>query len=362
MAQQYPETEPSAESMEGDASHEIGAIIIEAAQIGVTRNMDFFIGKTATNGVLFTEEMYDAARIYADDVITIMRKYAIFGGEQIGVESKLTAPYIHELSHGTIDSFIFPRRDRHLYLWDYKYGYGIHEAFENWQLINYLAGLVERFKIDGIEDQNITVHMRIAQPRAFHRDGSIREWTVNLAEMRGYINVLRSNAHKALSNDSVTRTGEHCRHCQARHVCAAALTGGMQLYEVATAPTPLDMSLTAIGIQHAIITRAKKQLDYLESGYMEQVKTLMRTGSNVPGWMVEQGYGRERWAKPPAEIIQLGKLMGYDFSKPDAAITPNQARKICNDDALIKTYSETPRAGLKIVPDNCSKAKQVFKP
>lgn len=360
MSQLYPETVPSVEAMEGNASHEIGATIITDAKTGYNYTADDFVSKTASNGVIFTLEMYEAARIYADDVIMVMRQRAIFDDHYLGVEEKILAKNIHELSFGTSDCFIFDRVNRELFIWDYKFGFETVEAYENWQTINYLAGLIERFKINGLEDQKITVHIRIAQPRAFHRDGEIREWTTKLSNLRGYFNTLQTNARIALGNNAVTRSGDHCRHCTARHDCKAALNAGMRLYELAIKPTTNDMSMDAVGIQYAILKRAHKQLDYLESGYEEVIKTYIRSGVNVPGWMVEPTTGRERWIKPVPEVIQLGELMGLNLKKPDAAITPTQARKLGLPGDVAKEFTETPRTGIKLVPDNCNKAKQVF--
>ena len=363
MAASYPEPDDSPETLDGEASHEIGSDLISDYTRGPNqcRTVDKFVDQKASNGIIYTTEMYEAAKIYADDVGAIMHERNIFGGPCYGNEHKVYAPQIHEQSFGTLDQFIFDRPNNELFLWDYKYGFLLVEAFENWQGIDYLAGLINEFNIDGIEDQNIKVHLRIAQPRAFHRDGPIREWTFMLSDIRAHINHLSVNAHKALSNFSEIRTGSHCVYCSARHACPAALKAGTQLYEVALKPVPMELTPDALGVQLAIIKRAIKSLEYLESGYDEQVKNLIRGGTLIPGWMVENGRGRERWAKPAAEIITLGKLLKQDLAKPLEAITPNAARKLGIDDAVIKMYSKKPNTGLKIVSDNGNKAKQVFK-
>ena len=130
---------------------------------------------------------------------------------------------VHSLNEGTVDCFLFDRTGGDLYLWDYKFGYLVVEAFENWQVINYTAGIVELFNIDGIEDQNITVHLRIVQPCAHHVDGPIRTWSVKLSDLRAYFNVLKSNAAIAMSNDSVIRSGSHCVYCTARVLSDASI-------------------------------------------------------------------------------------------------------------------------------------------
>ena len=361
MSQQYPETDEGEEAKEGTASHEIAAELIDDNTRGPTvRTADKFTGKQASNGIIFTEEMYDGAKMYADDVGNVMRATSIFGGKNFGNEQRLTMPRIHELSFGTPDHFIYDYHNRILYVWDYKFGYLIHEAFENWQTINYIEGIVEKLGFDGIDDQNITVHIRIVQPRAYHRDGPIREWIVKLCDLRAYFNILHDNADIALGNNAIIRTGKHCRDCQARHACPAALKAGLGLYEVAMKPTPQDLTPFALGVQLLIVQRAIKQLEYVETGLKEQAKNVAKK-SVIPNFMLEMGTGNLVWNKPTTEIIALGTSLKIDLRNPKkAVITPTQAKKLGIDETVINAYSEKPKTGLKLVPDNGSKAKLLF--
>lgn len=361
MAQSYPETEESEEAKEGTASHEVAARMLEAlarANLGYPKKEET-VGTVAENGVVISEEMFDAAELYAQDVGAIMRERGVFGGPNLGIEHRVEAPKIHDLSFGTVDCFLFDRNKGELFIWDYKFGFELVEAYENWQAINYAAGILDFLEVNGLQDQYITVRIRIAQPRAFHRDGPIREWSVKACDLRGLFNILSGNAHKALGPNAETRSGPHCKHCSARHACPAALQAGVKLYEVAAQPAPVELSAEALAVQLAIVQRAKKQLEYLESGYEEQVKGLTRHGKGVPGYRVEEGVGRERWAKPVEEVIALGDMLGHDLRDPKA-ITPNAARKLGIDEAVIMAYSEKPRTGLKVVPDNGNKAKRIF--
>ena len=359
MNQCYPETESTIEAMEGEASHEIARILIEISARGSGLTFKDFEGKVHENGVMYTEEMFEGAKEYADDVAIVMRKSGVFAGPNLGIEKRLEMPQIHELEFGTCDCFLFNKKTNHLYIWDYKFGYLIYEAFENWQIIDYYAGIYNLLGFDGHQDQNITVHIRVAQPRAFHRGGTIREWTVKGSDLRGHINILHENAAKSLGPDAECKSGPHCRYCPARHACESALSAGMGLYEVASKPVPVELSAAALGTQLTIVKRARKQLEYLESGFEEQVKGLIKSGKNVPGWGTEQTYGREKWGKPFEEVIAMGDMLGNDLRRKEA-ITPNQARKLGIDDEMVKAYSTTPHAGLAIVPDNGNKVKQVF--
>jgi hypothetical protein len=51
-----------------------------------------------------------------------------------------------------------------------------------------------------------------------------------------------------------------------------------------------------------------------------------------------------------AELAALGAIYDVEMLKPPAAITPVQARKAGVDPDLIKSYSDTPRGAMALVP------------
>lgn len=352
MAQAFPDTE-GPEALDGKKFHEVVADLINS----VTRTGE----KTSPSYDHTSAETIEAANFSAQDVFKVMTE-PNRNPEwiQIGVEHQVHAPRrIHSLSYGTVDCFLYDAVTHHLYIWDFKYGYGLVEVFQNWQLINYAAALFDEFNFNGLDDQTLTVHFRIIQPRAFHREGPIREWTVRGSDLRPDFNILKMNATKAVSNDATTRSGTHCRYCPARHACKTALDAGMQLYEVANKTTPLDLSAEALGTQYAIVKRAREQLEYLESGLEEELKSRLRAGERIPGFHMEPGRGRESWARPIKEIRHLGELMGVALGK-DEVITPFQARKLGIDATIIDRYVEIPRRGNKLVTDDGSQVKRIF--
>ena len=361
MRQMYPDTEETSESREGTASHEIGERLITAATRGGAGTLvwETLDGVAATTGELFTEEMFDAAEIYANDVKSVMQSSGVFGGDNLGIEERIEAPQIHDLSFGTLDFRLYDVKAKRLYVWDYKFGRVPVEVFENLQLINYVAGIFHKMQIDGFDDQSITVHLRVIQPRAFHREGSVREWIVKASDLRGFINQLHDKAAEALGSDATCRTGPQCWNCSARLNCNVAIAAGSALYNLAATPTPVEMSPHAMGLQLKFTQSAIKHLGKIESALKEQVKGTIRSGTLVPGWMAEMGTGRLAWNKPDAEIILLGEMLNIDL-RQKKPITPAQAKKLTIDEAVISAYSDKPRTGLILVPDNGNKAKKVF--
>lgn len=358
MVAQYPE-EASEDTLAGEASHWLGETLIQmGAVMHVTPDIrDGLVGSEAPNGVILSDEMFEASWEYANDVVREIKKYP---GATWAVEQRVKAPNVHAESFGTTDAFLYSAEAHLLIVWDYKFGFKIVEAFENWQGINYVAGLFEMLGIDGVADQKLRVDIRIVQPRAFHRDGSIRPWKAAGSDFRGYITTLSNNAHEALSDRAKTRSGSHCIYCNARHACQAALDAGLGMFEAVNKPIPAELAPAQLGTQLAIVKRARKQLEYLESGYEEQLKSLIRSGTRVPGWAVEPGVGKRQWSKPIEEILKLGDLLGVDLREPVKAISPAKAEKKGVDAAVVSAYVEKRQTGLSVVPDNNNKAREVF--
>jgi len=287
-------------------------------------------------------------------VATVMRSTGVFGGSGLAIEQRLNIAEIHPESYGTPDCLLMTNSD--IYIWDYKFGHAVVEAYMNWQMINYLAGI----PINGYSSQLTTVHIRVIQPRAHHAEGIIREWTVKLSDLRGYWNMLIEAAHSNLDDSGACVTGSHCKYCHARYQCPAAIATGLSLYEMVKMPTPVELTPQSLGSQLAVINRALESIKLLQTGFEEQVKSLIRGGTLVPGFRTQMGKGREKWDKSTDEIIMLGDLMGLDFRKPDNIITPSAARKLGIDNSLVIEYASTPSTGLKIVPDKDNKAKRMF--
>lgn len=359
VAAAFPEKE-TPEAAEGTASHQIGQELIELATRALYPGWSRFEGRTADNGVPFTYEMFLGAKLYADNVSAVMREYGIFGGENLRVEEFVPIPRVHAQNGGTPDCAIRAYQHGILYLWDYKFGFEVVEAFENWQLMNYAAGLLDLYEINGRVDQYTTIVIRVVQPRAPHTKGPVREWVIAASDLRGYINQIEAGANEAMSLNATARTGKHCKHCPGRHACGAAIEAGVSLFEASSQSLPMQPTPAAMGAYKTFLDRAYQHIKALREGFDAQIVASIKGGTLVPGWTTEPTYGREKWVKDDAEVIMLGQLLGKDLAKPQQAITPNQARQLGVDPSLIKQYSTTVQSGFKLVPDNGQKAKEAF--
>lgn len=361
MTQQYPETTRSEDAREGDAAHEVAARMIDSASRGAVDlpARTAIVGSTASNGVVISEELYESAETYASSCVATMRERSVFAGQWVGIEQHVEAPRVHPLSHGTIDFFLYDRRGNELFIRDFKNGHAVVEVFENKQLINYAAALLDLFGIDGHADQSLRITFAIVQPRAYHRDGPVRTWSCMASDLRGLINQLSWRAAEALGPAAQCKSGAHCKDCPARHACPAAIAAGMGLYEVCARPVTDELSSDALGLQYSIVTRCRKALELVETGYAQQIESTLRSGGSVPGYALVEGRGKEAWKVPTVDLENLGRMLGVPLTKPKP-ITPNQARKAGVDPAIVEAYADRPRTGMQLAPANINRARSVF--
>lgn len=314
-------------------------------------------GTLAPNGVVIDEEMTEGADMYVDDVRQVL---GVNGLPFAVVEQPVEVPRVHPLNWGTPDLWAYVASARTLFVWDYKFGHRYVDAFRNWQLINYAAGILDRKGLDGHEEQRVRVVMRIVQPRSYHRDGPIREWAVNATDLRPFVNQLAMAAEAAVGPNPRAVVGDHCGDCPGRHACPAYQEAGYQVLDLVRVSTPLEMPDHAAALELRLLHRARSVLEGRISGLEAQIERRLRDGAAMPFFGLEQQFGRLAWNKPADEVFLLGDLLNLNLRKPAEPITPTQAKKLGIDEAVLSAYAERPRAGVKLVADTSNKAKKVF--
>jgi len=193
------------------------------------------------------------------------------------------------------------------------------------------------------------VVITIAQPRNYHPDGPMREWHVTGEQLREHVLRLAMAAELAATPGAAMTTGDHCRDCNARHACPALERAVMSLVDMSLTGQPLDLPPAALGLELRVIRDAMKRLGARATGLEEQALALAQSGVSIPHWRAEYSKGRTRWAVPVAEVIALGAAFDIDLAKP-TALTPTQATKAGMDPELLKSFTETPRGGMALVP------------
>lgn len=349
----YPEQEDSPASMEGTAAHWVVEMRLQGTPVA--------LGDRHANGVAVTGEMLEGAEMVLDDIID---KLGPNWADVLVIEKPVQIPRVHPTANwGTPDyrARATSKGRPCLFIWDYKFGHGLVEAPENWQLTDYASGCLDEWGVDGVRDQEVIVDFGIIQPRAHHRDGPVRHWRTMASDLRAAFNRLANAARVATApNPPATPDPDACEYCAGRHACEALQRAAYVAADHGGRFGALDLSPDALGLELRTLTRAQALLKARVSGLEAQAAAIIKQGKRVPFWMMETTAGRLAWTKPTAEVLMLGQMLGKDFAKPLEPITPAQAKKLGLPDALAKSYAARPAGSVKLVPDDGSKARLTF--
>ena len=326
----------SKEADEGTFAHDVAAKLLTTGEI--------IPGASA--------EMLNHVQVYIDDIKNTIASIDTL----LHVEESVTIPRIQ--SDGIPDSWCLDINNRILYIWDLKYGWGFVEVFENWQLICYVMGILN--SLPGNLEQELTICMRIVQPRPYHEDGPIREWKFPATDIRAYANKLEQAASLARMSNPLTITGPHCKDCKALFVCKSAIAAGMNAVDVIGKVSISICDPAGIGQVLTILSRAKELVKQLETAFSAQGLEVIKKGESVPGWVASSGIGSLEWDTPDDQVFALGEIMGIDLKKPTVPITPTQAIAKKMPEDMIKTLSKRKKATVKIKPDT-GKIQKIFK-
>lgn len=342
MELMYPDDEEGEAAAEGTAAHFYGS--------------EMLLGRTATlapNGLIITDEMREGAEYWIEDCLAVAGDRR----DHLQVEQRVAMPRIHPECFGTPDTWFYDQANGVVYVWDFKFGHGVVEVFENWQLIAYVCGILDLLGIDGRTDQHLTVDMRVVQPRAWHRQGRVRSWRVKASDLRGYFNRLHHAAH-----GTGLQTGSHCLHCRARAECPTLRRATLGALDFLGEAVPEQLPADAVGRELTLLNLLESMVKARLSGLESSVEARLRKGEAIEGWALENTYGRQKWSQSAEDVFLMGDLLGVDLRKPPEPITPTQARKKGVDASVISAYSETPRTGAKLVPAEnlLSRARAAF--
>jgi hypothetical protein len=181
----HPEGEHEA-ALEGTAAHWVNEQVIKGTPPT--------LGTQAPNGIATTREMLEGAAVVID---AFEKAFGARWRELIVVERTVRIPRIHATQcWGTPDYYAWVRStDGRLWLFvfDYKFGHEVVEVFENEQITAYTVGLIDEAQAS---DLDVTVVMTVIQPRAYHRKGPVRSWTVQAAMLRAQVNIIAGPSRK----------------------------------------------------------------------------------------------------------------------------------------------------------------------
>lgn len=346
--QDYPplDAEPSQSRLEGRACHEV------AQKLFKNEPFSDIVGSLSKDGVVITDELFDAAREYFNEVWGYCNTHNV--KQNLHIEEPTTVP-------GYTGWFCIPdawvMQGNVLRVWDAKFGHRIVDPFENWQL------LIEAFSIcDRFMDPPDIIELVIVQPRGFSREGTVRKWALSYDELIEYRRQVNDTMLTVLDSAPPCMPGPHCMTCSARAHCDTLKQQGYAAVDYVTSLQTHNLSGHALGIELRLLQRAQEMIKMRLSGLEEQALHEIKQGQHVTFYSAKTTYGRKRWKKgiPVDQIIFMAELQGVDVRKPQELDTPAQCAKKGIDPSVIEQYAETPATGVKLEQVDERAIKNVF--
>jgi hypothetical protein len=357
--------EETLQQQEGTAAHYVCERILHSYTDSTASVLiaDDLVGQTAPNGILITEEMWEAATIYTNDILELCNHRGLL--RALVVEQKVPTPDIHPDMEGTPDCWAYDPAHGELYLWDYKYGHRRVEVFENYQLTAYITGILRSIGMPNpLVESEVRVICRIVQPRCYDGKPLITEWRVRPHDLRPLVNTAAYACAVASMEGAQCNPGTHCKDCIGAAYCSALQNKVMTIADHAGDPVPITISDSALAYELSTLRDAavilQARLDALEVDAEHRITN----GGVIPGWSLQQGYGRNAWNHDKREIVALGQLMGVDLLDEPKLLTPSKAvdklKKNKVDPSVISSYYSKPRTSLNLVQDDGKTARQLF--
>lgn len=307
------------ESLEGTAAHWVGSECL----LNGASPYDY-LGQKAENGVVVDEKMCEGATVYVNDCQEVQSR---FPDAQVAIEQRVAAPMIiNRENWGTMDFGLVSMQQCTVVVSDYKHGHGKVDAFENYQLVNYLAGIIEAFNIPIEQWRDWKVEFRVVQPFCYQRGGDVDVWETNILTVRDLFYVLNAKAAEGLSGQPTAVPGAHCRYCPGRTSCTAADRFTSHLIDFCSGPAHLDaVSSSDLAAMRDILKAGELIVKARLEAIDDELEHRVREGDTSAGLALQTKQGRRGyWNKEDRVVIALGKQLGVDL-RVSKAVTPKQA-------------------------------------
>ena len=320
----------------GTAAHKVAATALNKSRAAFE-----FVGKTVL-GVKVDAEMSNAVQVYLDYVNAL----PVLDCGPSFVEERFHCPSIHQLFYGTTDfATVLGRK---LVVADYKHGAGIVvEAKDNPQLLYYAAGILEKFKL---WDRVDLIEVVIVQPRGWHSQGPIRDWSISTVDLRKWLDGTLVPAIERALEATVDQaaSGEHCRFCPVRLRKCPRLWADVEELKKLMAQDTKAQPYTATEVGRLLDLGQVFKIAHKAA--LQVGTAMLNRGVTVPGWKLSPARTNREW-RPEAEK-ELIETFGDEAFKPKELISPADAEKKPLGEALAAKYAFKPDGGLTLTPDS----------
>lgn len=356
MQAQFPQ-EATDESKAGDAAHWVCADILLARKTNDLKFAKDYIGMADPAGTVISREMTEAAEVFVSACVRAVLPVVGPDFTNVHIESKVHCRRVHPtLNYGTPD--FWAHLANVIYVKDFKFGFGFVDEFENWQMLDYAAGVLDELKLSDEQLAETFIDMEIVQPRYYSGD-QVRSWRIKASDLQQYVKIMSYQTHKALMADAECVSGDHCKNCTARRACPAARQSSYWAMQVSTEATPINLPASALGVELDYIKRGIAALEAQESGLEAYAEALIIKGEIVPGYARQPTKGKRAWSADDEQVIMIGSATGVDLRSPKP-VTPSQAERLGINKTFIESQTHRP-SKLKLKRVTTNEIKKVFK-
>ena len=319
------------------------------AELGLRNSVDLltYLG-TKVEGVEVTEEMCEHVAIFTDYCLSL-RNVA----SQEWIEKRFNLRKLNPPTpmFGTGDYVALMGRT--LEVVDLKYGVGVVvEATNSKQLQYYALGVLLELEDEGIRGID-EIKLTIVQPRASHKDGMVRSFTLSYSEMLDFASELLAAARRTQEPDAPLHPGRHCRFCKASGRCPAQLAAAQTAAMVEFSAMPVDLPPDPALIPIDTLAEWHAKFHLLEA-WMKSVtgrlQSTLESGVPVPGLKLVARRANRSWV---SETETQQWLDGYGVAR-DAYLdmslkSPAQIEKVVGKKNLPADLTQKVSSGYSMV-------------
>lgn len=333
---------------DGTATHWLAQTLWDIARVGSWELSAPAIDSLAPNGRVLTEELFRGADEYLAYLLT-------WPGQAVLEQTLPTGAFFKGTSDGTPDAFLVLLTSTRGRLADLKMGFMPVEVWRNKQLVVYGWTIMCLFP-------HLTeLELTIVQPRAAHRDGTVRTWVATRDELRELAAVLQQAALNAHADNPLCVVNTTCDNCAVGHACRSLQAAGGHGAEISYDATPHELTATELAYELTKLQQAAMHIDHRITGLSAQAESLIRGGKRVPGFSLERRATRKRWRdERVAEVEQVGRLFDVDVLAQPKLQSPAKLRGVFPGIDIEAMYAEQPTGELALKATDPLEAVKAF--
>lgn len=309
---------------EGNAAHWLAQEAFEGRiDINDVRD-DLF----APNGVAITVFMFEHVREYLLNLypgqMEAVTTWGVDGVYQI---------------NGRTDHIAYDREADELYDDDFKYGYSLVEPEMNWTLISHAIAWCKTWN-----HVPARIRLRIHQPRPYHPNGHLREWTISGQQLIE----LWNQVHATMSNpDDILRTGPYCGKCSKNGNCPAARAANMNAIDIQQHAFTDQLTDEQLADELRLVEYGTKTLKKRLEALQDMAKHRVQHGKVLPGYQLERTYANKNW-RGHLSPDMLKVLTGRDLAVPKLC-SPSEAKARGVPELMLNALTTRVESGVKLV-------------